>query len=277
MAPGGRPRAAELKQLNSLIAAFMACLLMTGQALAWGSEGHRIVAEIAEQYLEPTTTRQVRELLAIENQTTLAEIANWADQIRGQRRNTAPWHFVDIPIGAAGYDAVRDCPRGACVVAKIDEFAAQLRDRSLPPHQRLEALKFLVHFVGDVHQPLHAADDDDKGGNEVRVQFLGHRTNLHAVWDTALLAPVVHGDERGYALMLDGRITQADNAKWGGGSAVDWANDSHVIAAQVIYRDLPHEASALPAAYERHALPVVNEQLEKAGVRLGALLNATLR
>jgi hypothetical protein len=263
--------------IKSIVFAFALSLASVGQAFAWGSEGHRIVAEIAEQYLEPATAKQVRELLAIENETTLADVSNWADQIRGQRRNTAPWHFVDIPIGAAGYDAERDCPRGACVVAKIDEFTEQLRDRNLQPRERLEALKFLVHFVGDVHQPLHAADNDDRGGNEVRVEFRGHRTNLHAVWDTAILAPTVRGDERAYAVELARRIRRADLARWGGGTAVDWANDSHAIAGRVIYGELPNEPGALQATYERRALPVVNEQLEKAGVRLASILNTILR
>ena len=251
-------------------------LLCSSQAWAWGSEGHRIVAEIAEQYLQPTTAHEVRDLLAIENATTLAEVANWADEIRGQRRNTAPWHFVDIPVSAPAYDPKRDCPRGNCVVAKIDEFVAELRDRKLPPPQRLEALKFVVHFIADVHQPLHASNNDDRGGNEIKVEFLGHRTNLHAVWDTGILAPAVRGAERAYALHLVRSITPGEIAKWRGGSAADWANESHHVAQRVIYGELPHEPGYLPASYERAALPIVNEQLEKAGVRLAAALNTVL-
>ena len=106
----------------------MLLLLVTGASpvWAWGSEAHRIVAEIAEQYLEPTAARQVRDLLAIENETTLAGVSTWADKIRGQRRNTAPWHYVNIPIDAAGFDAARDCLHDNCVVAKIDQFFGQL-------------------------------------------------------------------------------------------------------------------------------------------------------
>jgi hypothetical protein len=118
-------------------------LALTGPALAWGSEGHRVVAEIAEQYLEPATARQVRGLLAIENATTLAQVATWADDIRAQRRETARWHFVDIPIHPpagtpAAYDAARDCPRSDCIVAAIERFEGVLRDRSAPPRERLE-------------------------------------------------------------------------------------------------------------------------------------------
>jgi hypothetical protein len=246
-------------------------------ALAWGSEGHRIVAEIAEQHLDPVAAKQVRDLLAIENATTLADVANWPDQIRRQRPETASWHFVDVPISAPGYDATRDCAGGNCVVAKIDQFTAELRNGSAPPQQRLEALKFVVHFVGDLHQPLHASDNDDRGGTEIRVTFEGHRTNLDAVWDSGILAPAVQGDERAYALRLVRDITPEKITAWQAGSTVDWANQSHAVAVGAIYGRLPHDTGMLPAAYENVALPIANEQLERAGVRLAFVLNRTLR
>jgi hypothetical protein len=263
-----------VKSLVLLTAAIFAC---PSEVFAWGSEGHRIVAEIAEQYLTSDTARQVRELLAIENATTLADVANWSDQIRGQRRETAPWHFVDIPLCASAYNRNRDCPDGECVVAKIEQFVAELRDPSSPPQERLEALKFVVHFVGDLHQPLHASDNGDRGGNAIHVVFLGHRTNLHAVWDTGILAPAVKGDERTYAMRLVHEITQPIIAAWSRGSVVDWTNESHAIAVRSIYGDLPHAAGPLPASYEQAALPIVNGQLERAGLRVAATLNAALR
>jgi hypothetical protein len=182
---------------------------------------------------------------------------------------------VDIPLQAAGYDAARDCPHDNCVVAKVNQFIAELRDRSLPPSQRLEVLKFVVHFIGDVHQSLHASDNGDRGGNDVKVRFAGRATNLHAVWDTWILAPAVVGDERAYALRLARAISLAEIAAWRGGTAADWANESHGVAKRVVYRELPHRGT-LPDSYEGAALPVVNEQLEKAGVRLAEVLNAAL-
>lgn len=247
------------------------------RASAWGSEGHRIVAEIAEQHLTADTARQVRDLLAIENATTLADVASWADQVRPQRPETAPWHFVDIPISASAYDPSRDCAGGNCVVAKIQQFVATLRDTSRPPMERLDALKFLVHFVGDVHQPLHASDNNDRGGNEVRLVFEGRRTNLHAVWDSGILAPVVNGDERSYALRLDREITPGAFSAWQNGSPADWANESHAVAVQVIYGKLPHDPGVLPDSYKTDALPVVDGQLERAGVRLAWVLNSAIR
>lgn len=268
--------------MKTILAALLVLLSLPATALAWGSEGHRVTAEIAEQYLQPATARQVRELLAIENATTLAQVSTWADDIRPQRRETTRWHFVDIPIHPpsgtpAAYDAERDCPRGDCVVAAIERFEAVLRDRSAAPRRRLEALKFIVHFVADVHQPLHCADNGDRGGNDIHVTFRGRRTNLHAVWDWGILAPAVRGDERAYALRLAKTITPAELAKWRGGSPADWANESYDIARQLIYGEWPHEAGRLPASYAPMALPVVDAQLKRAGVRLAAVLNAVLQ
>lgn len=262
--------------MRRLAIALVLVSLTPARAMAWGSEGHRIVAEIAEQHLEPGTARQVRELLAIENNTTLADVANWADQIRRQRPETASWHFVDIPISAASYDAARDCPAGNCVVVRIEQLEHTLRDTSASSQTRLEALKFLVHFAGDLHQPLHASDNNDRGGNEVRVIFEGRRTNLHAVWDTGILAPAVNGDERAYALRLGKEIQLQQAARWSKGSPEQWANESHAIAVSVIYGKLRH-AGTLPPDYASEALPIVDEQLERAGVRLAAILNRAFR
>ena len=125
--------------------------------------------------------------------TTLAEVSTWADQIRVQRPETAPWHYVNIPIHlqlveSSGFDPTRDCPNEACVVAKIEQFERVLTDRQASDRQRLEALKYLVHFIGDVHQPLHASKNQDRGGNEVPVMFMGSQTNLHAIWEPASLS-----------------------------------------------------------------------------------------
>jgi len=117
--------------MRRLAMVLMLAFIIPARAFAWGSEGHRIIGEIAEQHLQPETVRQIRDLLAIENETSLADVANWADQIRRQCRETASWHFVDIPITAGAYDAARDCSGGNCVVAKIEQFAAKLSDPSL--------------------------------------------------------------------------------------------------------------------------------------------------
>jgi len=251
------------------------------QAFAWGHEGHRIIAEIAEQFIEPQTARQIRDLLAIDNVATLADVSTWADEIRLQRPKTAPWHYVNIPIQSSageteGYDAARDCPHDDCIVAKIEQFELVVADRQASERQRLEALKYLVHFVGDIHQPLHVSDNNDRGGNDVMVIFLGYSTNLHAVWDTGIIEAALGPDERSYALNLVQKITPGKLESWSKGNPIAWANEGYEIAARIIYGKLPHTGT-LPDSYEAEALPVVNEQLERAGVRLATALNSSLR
>jgi S1/P1 Nuclease len=272
-------RRAIFKILVPLLAAL---LLLPGRALAWGSEGHHIVADIAEQYLESATAQQVHELLAVENVTTLAAVSTWADDIRTQRPETAPWHYVNIPINPPNgtppaYDPRRDCEKDDCVVAAIGRFETALRDKAAPPRQRLEALKWLVHLVGDINQPLHCADNQDRGGNDVHVDFMGWRTNLHAVWDSGILAAAHIRDERAYALELAHSISPAEAEKWRSGTPADWADDSYGVARNLIYGVWPHDPGALPDSYEQKGIYVVQVQLEKGGVRLAAVLNEALR
>ncbi len=162
-------------------------------------------------------------------------------------------------------------------MAAIEHFETVLRDKAAPPRDRLEALKFVVHFVADVHQPLDAADDGDRGGNDNHVEFEGRPTNLHEVWDSGILAAAAIGDERAYALALARSITPAEVDTWRGGTPADWANDSYGIASRLIYGEFPHGPGVLPASYEQAGLLVVGVQLEKAGVRLAAALNSALQ
>jgi hypothetical protein len=264
-------------EIYSTALLFYLALCLSAQA--WGRQGHIVVAEIAEQYLEISTVKQVRELLALENVTALADVSMWADQIRLQRSETAPWHYVNIPTRPpsgtpAAYDTRRDCARGDCVVAKIAEFSRVLGDSQ---SDRLEALKFIVHFVADIHQPLHCSNNADRGGNDTHVEFNGRLTNLHSIWDSGILAPAVrYGDERGYALTLVRSVTESQTALWRASSMEDWANEGYTIATDVIYKRLPDAFGALSSSYGTDMLPIVNGQLRRAGVRLADLLNKAL-
>ena len=149
------------------------CFLAPAPALAWGPEGHEVVAHLAAMNLTPKARAQVAALLGGEAEASMAIAANWADEIRDARPETSPWHFVNLENDRAlGYIAARDCPRDACIVAQIDRQAAILRSNA-PAPARAEALKFLIHFVGDSQQPLHAADNHDRGGNQVQVTLRG--------------------------------------------------------------------------------------------------------
>jgi len=268
-----------------------------GQARAWGPEGHAIVAEIAEARLSGPASAQVAQLLNQEQHQHLDEVSSWADDYRESHPETAPWHFVDIPLSATGFDANRDCAEGNCVVAQIQKFAAVLGDKNAVPADRLTALKFVAHFVGDIHQPLHAEDHDDKGGNSIHLTYFSKSTNLHAVWDGGIIeqalgvtlgpnfAPNLAATQQ-VATVLGGNISANQAGDWAPAGltsqldivAAQWANEAHALA-QMAYRNLP--SSPRPEAWDRkyqvEAWPVVEDQLTRAGVRLAELLNEELQ
>jgi hypothetical protein len=262
------------------IAAIVAAVVMPSAAWAWGNEGHEVIALIAASELSPAAKAQVEQLLGGDAATTMADISTWADKIRRDRPETAPWHYVNIEITSAGCDAARDCPDDACVVAQVQRDTAVVGNRTLAQSVRAEALRFLIHFVGDLHQPLHAGDNHDRGGNEVRVVLNGDRKNLHAVWDTAVVE-ALGNDPGAVAATLERQITTAEKRQWSQGSVVDWANQSFRIAKTKIYRTLPGRGGTtapviLPPDYAQHQADITRTQLERAGVRLAMLLNKVL-
>jgi hypothetical protein len=202
--------------------AFIAALLVT-QAIcfAWGGEGHQIIALIAEDHLTPNANAAIADLLDGAHISD-AEVASWADQIRREQRSTADWHYVDIPYDARAFDRQRDGRRGENVIDKLTEQAAILADKSQPKEKRAEALKWVVHLVGDIHQPLHCADrHGDKGGNKRLVFFLERRqaVTLHAVWDTWIIREMVGRQKiAAFAEALDKKITAKQHKEWATGT-----------------------------------------------------------
>jgi hypothetical protein len=253
------------------VALILAVLTSAQPGLAWGHEGHQVIALIAEQYLTTTAKAKATDLLA---GSTIEAVANWADEYRRDHRETGPWHYIDIPLADSAIDMARECPDGNCVVAKTEQFLAVLRDPHADREVKGQALKFVIHFVGDLHQPLHDEDNDDKGGNRRHVIFDGHPDNLHWVWDVGLLEHI-NRTPAAWAEELESRITPQDKAKWERGSIEVWVLEGHRLAQTVAYGNLGSENPAvITPAYEQQADPVIELQLEKAGVRLAYLLNA---
>jgi hypothetical protein len=163
--------------------------LLPARAAAWGNAGHRIIARVAWEYLTPRAKEAVTRLLGKED---LASASTYADDVRSLRPETTAWHFVEMPRNAQSYVPTRDCvetARGDCAVAVVERLGKVLtsNDVKTTDEERAEALKFLVHLIGDLHQPLHCGYKDDAGGNKIRVVFFGNVTNLHAVWDTYMI------------------------------------------------------------------------------------------
>lgn len=239
---------------------------------AWGPDGHRIIADIAEQYLSPQAKAAIKDLLGDQS---LADASNWADQIRERPEYewTSPLHYINVPRNATKVNLERDCGHDKCVVAAIDKYAGVLRDPKSTRVQRIEALKFLVHFVGDVHQPLHVSYEDDKGGNFVKVTWMGDATwNFHAVWDSALIQRKMNGDRQAMIKEIEQGITGANLRKWRESlNPTAWANESLGITRS-LYRKLPANRE-LDSAYFNGNIGTVENQLAAAGVRVAALLN----
>ena len=259
--------------LRSTALALSACSMA---AFAWGPEGHSLVARIAETQLTAAARARVSQIL--QPGETLASIASWADDVRRARPETTNWHFVDIPIQQHHLDMARDCAKDDCVVGEIARLRTQLTDPATPPEQRREALMFLVHFIGDMHQPLHSSDNKDRGGNSVRVIFFDRQSNLHSVWDSGLLGRMAPADQ---LFAIYSKEAARRKNKWAKGTVAQWAEQSHWAAQKVTYGRLPKAAEGTPvrlgSPYEKAANPVIREQIEKAGVRLAAVLNDLFR
>ena len=277
----------------------LALLGAAGPAAAWGDLGHKVTALIAYRHLTPTARARLDALLASDDDTLtppdFASRATWADKYRNGHRETADWHFVDLEIDHP--DLASSCfgfPKPApgqlasagpvkdCVVDKIETFEAELRAPATPAAERLLALKFLIHFVGDLHQPLHASDHDDHGGNCVALSpELDGKSNLHAYWDTGVVE-ALGGSPPEIVAQLDSKISPANVAAWGHGSVRDWAMESFALSRKDVYA-LPsrptcgdHGSVALSPAYQATARTDAALQLEKAGVRIATLLNRDL-
>jgi len=256
--------------------------IATQRSWAWGREGHRLTALVAEQYLTPETRAAIVELLG---KQTLADVAPWADEYRADHPETAPWHFVDIPLSETTFDRNRDCPVSKtdpsspwrdCVTDRILYFEGQLGDTSLPPAQRAMALKFLVHLIGDIHQPFHAMGDA-RGGNDITVDFLGlstcgtYKCNLHGVWDDSIIEE--QGlNEKKYTERLLEEIKTNNWQNMAGGTPSTWANISHHYAIDAF---TPNGA-LITHEYVKEESKIVDAELALGGLRLAHVLNRIL-
>ena len=290
-----------------------ALLFLSAPAWCWGPTGHRIVAIIAEQRLTPQTLDKIHKLL-FDGKYSLADISTCADQIRGNPRATptpadqmcrslagdvpptnGTWHYIDIPVPTKSKTLDAFCKDDNCAPARIRIFSNTLRT-SKDDAQRRQALLFVVHFVGDLHQPLHAAERAcDRGGNSERVNFVAgeqkeSNTALHHVWDSSEVELAMHNDnisdDHVYAGFLMAAIQPSQAAKWARATPDEIAWESYKLAVSKVYRGIPFQnfcdtnqkssplVTDLTLAYENDGTKVVREQLKKAGVRLAAILES---
>lgn len=280
-----------IRRLALILAALAAAWCVP--ALAWGAYGHRTVAAIALANVTPATRARIAVLLKSERGLgtpkcrvrTLQDAAVWPDCIKGESWRwgyASAWHYQDNPV-CGTFDIKRDCAGGNCVSAQIERNRRILADRTLPSAQRLEALAFLAHFVGDIHQPLHGADNHDQGGNAVKSPYgIAPGWNLHSIWDTAMAERAISAAQP----PLVRRYDAAERAEMGGGKPEDWLRESWQIARDFLYPqafggkipcDAPEpKVTTWPEPVIAASLPIVQKRIEQAGLRLAAMLDATL-
>jgi len=249
----------------------------------WGPDGHRIVGAIAMTYLTEKTKAAIHDLLG---EQSLPDACNWADELRSDSSYdwAKPLHYINVPRGVTKVDLERDCKSEKCVLGAIKKYEAMLRDKQAPREQRVEALKFLVHFIGDVHQPMHVSYEDDQGGNKVSVSGAWlpvnqsgdpakqRKWNLHSVWDSGLIEHRMAGDRDKMIQDIRRRITDRKLALWRKSkNAVDWANESLAITIK-LYQLLPANGQ-LDESYYRRNIGITEDRLAAAGVRVAAMLN----
>ena len=245
-------------------------LAVPSAANAWGQTGHRVIGEIAQEHISGKTRAEIELILGKED---LAQASTWADEERSNpdsfwQREAGPYHYVTVPKGQT-YAEV-GAPEEGDALSALARFTQTVRDASASREEKALALKFIVHIVGDVHQPLHAGNGDDRGGNDVKVRWFGDETNLHSVWDSALI------DSRNlsyteYARWLGRDINPRETIAWWMADPQIWIAESTKIRDQIY----PAPAEAMPNlgyAYQYEHLGVAETQLQRGGIRLAAYL-----
>jgi len=283
------------RMFRALLAA--ALLALPAPVLAWGEYGHRTTAAIAWALMSPEAKAAARRLLRQSAQLatpecpirTLEDASYWPDCIRGYSERfsyTFPWHYQNMNVCQA-FDPKKNCPNGACAPQQIERNLKLLADDKLPAGERLFALAFVAHLVGDMHQPMHSGDHDDRGGNDVKVAYgyiAGERTNLHGIWDTEMAERLISEPPAGVTGLLS-QIGAEQRAAWRQGGIADWHREAFEAARDGAYANLPGvricEADPqgrvqLWEPYVAASRATLRTQASRAGVRLAKLLDEAL-
>jgi nuclease S1 len=270
--------------LKAVLSIFIGCFLGSS-ARAWGPDGHAVVAELAQRQLTAVATQHIHKIFG--KNASLASYASWADGMREDNPSTHNEHFVNMPLMVNKYVENQHCfstPRGDCVVKAIERSMTILSNDQLSALQRRHALKYLIHYVADLHQPLHTVQELG-GGNGLPVKFYNNpnqtslkKTNLHAVWDEGIIRAQYYSWGE-YAEYLDvnwiATKSNADIARLTAGTRIDWVNEAHEYARLKAY---PVEKDQiLGKDYLEMAKPIVDRQLAVAGLRLSKILNTIFK
>jgi len=254
--------------MKKIMIVLFTCLLSNGIIAAedWGKTGHRVVGEIAEKYLNKKTEKEISKLL---NGHSLAFVANYADDIKSDRQYDGykPWHYVNFPFGEK-YEAHHRNENGD-IIQGIEKCISVLKNNNSPTEEKIFYLKMLVHFMGDLHQPLHIGLEDDKGGNDFQVRWFSDGTNLHTVWDSKML-DFYDMSYTELAVNTD-VLTKPQVEAIKKGSVLDWMYESRALCENIYGNTEIGEKLGYGYMYEY--MDVLRFQLQKGGIRLAEVLN----
>lgn len=240
-------------------------LFVFSTAYPWGKTGHRVVGAIAEAHL---TKKARKNLRAVMGHESLMTASTWMDFIRSESswKHADPWHYCTIP-GNMTYEEAGTPEEGDAIVT-INRLIQELKSKNFTDGDEVTAIRFLVHLVGDIHQPLHVGNGEDRGGNDVKVKWFWQNSNLHRVWDSGL----VDGEQLSYSEWVEqiDHASQAEIAKWQDASVIDWAYESRAHRKQVY--TMPEDKS-LNYRYVYDNIDLVRHRLLQAGIRLAGVLN----
>ena len=259
--------------MRKYILKFLFCI-STLILISWGFTGHRTVALLAERHLSLQAKTAIADLL---DDQSLADVSTWADEVRNkpEYRNTSGWHFLNLPLGlnVDQFETQVKTQTQENVYSAFLMNERTLKRPSSTKEQKVEALKLIIHLVGDAHQPMHISRAEDKGGNTIQVQFDGKGTNLHSLWDSKLLDKQGMSDTQ-MATELD-KATPAQIKQWQSENILYWIYESYQISSQ-LYSEVK-SGSKLDETYYQMHIGTVNERIEKAGIRLAGVLNEVFK
>ena len=247
-------------------------LVLSAALLSWGVTGHRTIGKIAEGHLTTQAKAAVHELIG---DTTLAGISTWPDEVRSQPayRNTGPWHYINLPLGLnfADFETKVKGMTQENVYSALLQQERILGSRASTRREKIEALKYIVHFVGDLHQPMHVSREEDKGGNTIQLNYDGNGTNLHALWDSKLI------DHQGLtyeqmAATYD-HATPAQVKRWQSDPLIQWIWESYQASSKLYAEVDAMKSRTIDDSYYQAHIAIVQERIEKAGIRLAGVLN----
>jgi hypothetical protein len=264
---------AFMKHHHSWLVAASLLLFITGETLAWKAEGHAAVGVLAVEQVRPETRAALEELLGSVEADFIAQSCNWPDEYDQTMAGawTEPLHYVNLPPGADSLSYARDCPDRRCLPAAIVDYARELGDRALSRNARQQAFAFVCHFTADLHQPLHVAHADDRGGSRITVEYRGERLDLHVLWDQRLIDHRVPAWQELVDLLSE-RPNQNSYPRWQPGEVEAWTNETYTLMKQFAYPQ-QHEVDE---AWAERAWQVIQNQLDTAAGRLAAILDAIL-